>query len=199
MMALTAIFGGTFNPFHIGHYEMLSALQSDDSIGKILLMPDKIPPHKVCDFLADDETRIEMCRIAAMDFSKAELCLTEFLREGKSYTFDTVIELKKSLSDELIFVMGGDMLVYFDKWYKFEELIKEIPFYVFKRTDTDTKEFEVAVYRFRKMGMRITVSDKIITDVSSTKIRNDFVGLKELLPPKIYNFLTEKGIYDDRL
>ena len=51
-MGLTAIFGGTFNPFHIGHYEMLRALQLDDSIEKILVMPDKIPPHKSADELA---------------------------------------------------------------------------------------------------------------------------------------------------
>ena len=76
-MALTAIFGGTFNPFHIGHYEMLKVLNSYSSIDEIFLLPDKIPPHKVCDILADDSDRIEMCRIATNDFSKAKLCLLE--------------------------------------------------------------------------------------------------------------------------
>ena len=72
-MAFTAIFGGTFNPLHIGHYEMLSVLEKDSSIEKIFLMPDRIPPHKICDFLAEDSIRIEMCRLAAEDFRKAEL------------------------------------------------------------------------------------------------------------------------------
>ena len=64
-MGLTAIFGGTFNPPHIGHYQMLKALDNRPEIEEIWLMPDKIPPHKVCDFLADDRDRIEMCRIIA--------------------------------------------------------------------------------------------------------------------------------------
>ena len=130
-MALTAIFGGTFNPFHIGHYEMLAALQNDDSIEKILVMPDRIPPHKVCDFMAEDNIRIEMCRIVCKEFSKAELCLIEFEREGKSYSYDTVIDLKQRYKDkDFVFVCGGDMLVTFDRWYKYEELMMEIPFIV---------------------------------------------------------------------
>ena len=195
-MGFTAIFGGTFNPFHIGHYEMLSALQEDESIDKILIMPDKIPPHKVCDFMADDETRIEMCRIAASDFSKAEVCLIEFERTGKSYTFDTVNLLKeKHPNENFVFVCGGDMLVYFPKWYKYEELMKLIPFIAFRRSDTDNYLFDNSVVTFRNMGMYITVNEKIIPAISSTEIRNDFNKNKDLIPEKIYQFLLVRGVY----
>ena len=97
-MAVIAVFGGTFNPFHIGHYEMLKSVCELTFIDKVFLTPDRIPPHKKCDFLASDEDRIEMCRIAAKDFSKCELCLIEFEREGKSYTYDTVCDLKQKFS-----------------------------------------------------------------------------------------------------
>ena len=70
-MAYTAVFGGTFNPPHMGHYQMLEALENSETVEKILLMPDRVPPHKICDFLAADSERIEMCRIMAQDFSKA--------------------------------------------------------------------------------------------------------------------------------
>ena len=85
-MANIAVFGGTFNPFHIGHYQMLEYVCGLKFIDRVLLMPDKIPPHKTCDFLASDADRIEMCRLVCEDFDKAELCLIEFEREGKSYT-----------------------------------------------------------------------------------------------------------------
>lgn len=49
-MGITAIFGGTFNPPHIGHYEMLRSLENNPDIEEIMLLPDRIPPHKVCDF-----------------------------------------------------------------------------------------------------------------------------------------------------
>jgi len=195
-MGLTAIFGGTFNPFHIGHYEMLKALENDKSIDKILVLPDKIPPHKECDYLADDSIRIEMCSIAANDFSKAELSLIEFEREGKSYTYDTVLELKNHFPDtNFAFVCGGDMLVYFKKWYKYQELMNLLPFIVFKRTDTDEKEFLSCVKELTQMGMNIIVKDEIISTVSSTQIRSDFNNSSELLPEKIFTFLCERGKY----
>ncbi len=195
-MSLTAIFGGTFNPFHIGHYEMLSALDGDDRIEKIFIMPDKIPPHKVCDYMAEDSVRIEMCRIVSKDFKKAELCLTEFEREGKSYSYDTVIHLKALYPEKkFAFVCGGDMLVYFDKWYKYRELMKELPFIVFKRGDTDNTEFSQCVKRFSEMGMKIIIMEKQITTVSSTEIRQNIKENKELLPPKIFKFLSERREY----
>ncbi len=196
MMALTAIFGGTFNPFHIGHYEMLKALQNDSDIEKIFVMPDRIPPHKVCDFIAADEIRIEMCRIICEDFSKAELCLIEFEREGKSYSYDTVLELKKRYPENnFSFVCGGDMLVTFNKWYKYEELLKELPFIAFRRSDIDNSSFDQSVKSLTDMGMRIVVKQEIIPAVSSTEIRGNFLKAKKLLPQKIYLFLAERGVY----
>ena len=195
-MSYTAIFGGTFNPLHIGHYEMLSALEEDSRIEKIFLMPDKIPPHKECEYMPDDFVRIEMCRLTADDFSKAELCLTEFEREGKSYSYDTVIHLKELYPEKnFAFVCGGDMLVYFDKWYKYRELMNELPFIVFKRGDTDENEFNSCIERFSFMGMKIILMDKVISSVSSTEIRKSFEGKKHLLPTKIYKYLSERGEY----
>ena len=187
-MGYTAIFGGTFNPFHIGHYEMLKSLQNDSNIEEILVMPDKIPPHKVCDYLADDSIRIEMCKIVCADFPKAKLSLIEFEREGKSYSYDTIMELKANFKDKnFIFAIGGDMLVIFDKWYNYKEIIKEIPFIVFKRSDTDLRVFNSCVEKLKLLGMKITVKNEVIPCVSSTEIRNDFKNSKKLLPENVYN------------
>lgn len=195
-MGLTAIFGGTFNPPHIGHYQMLKALENRPEIEEIWLMPDKIPPHKVCDFLADDKDRIEMCRIIADDFKKVKLCLAEFEREGKSYTYDTVTEFRKKYPQrEFTFVCGGDMLVSFEEWYRYEELMKMISFTVFRRTDTDNAEFDRKAAELSEMGMKITVMSEIITSVSSTYIRNNIDNSRELLPEKIYNYIKDGGIY----
>lgn len=195
-MGLTAIFGGTFNPFHIGHYEMIKTVNELDFIDEILLMPDKIPPHKECDFLADDEHRIEMCRIISEDFQKVKLCLIEFEREGKSYTYDTVLELKSKFPDKnFTFICGGDMITTLDKWYKFEELINEISFISFGRSEISQQEFNEKVKSLKDIGADITVIDKKITEVSSTQIRSDIEGNKRLLPEKIYKFIKDKGIY----
>ena len=197
-MGYTAIFGGTFNPPHIGHYEMLSALEKSPETEEIWLMPDRIPPHKVCDFLACDKDRIEMCRLLAGDFKKAKLCLAEFEREGKSYTYDTVTEfLKKYPQNRFTFVCGGDMLISFDKWYRYEELMKMLPFTVFRRTDTDNAEFDRMAEKLSLNGMKLKVMDEIITAVSSSYIRNNFEKSREFLPERIYDYIKNRGIYCD--
>ncbi len=83
-MGYTAIFGGTFNPFHIGHLGMLEALNESSIIDEILMVPAKIPPHKDVVFSISDSDRIEMCKIICEQFKKANVCLLEFQREGKS-------------------------------------------------------------------------------------------------------------------
>ena len=194
-MGFTAIFGGTFNPFHKGHYEMLEALQNDGKIDEIWIMPDRIPPHKVCVFLAKDSDRIKMCEIAASEFSKASVCLIEFEREGKSYTYDTVLELSKLYPDKkFIFVCGGDMFVYFPKWYRYEDLMRLLPFYVFSRVGTSKAEFQECIEKFANMGMEIVLNNTEISDISSTAFRN--TPSPELLPPKIYEYIKERGIYN---
>lgn len=193
-MLLTAIFGGTFNPFHNGHYEMLKALNENDKIGKILIMPDRIPPHKSADELVSDADRIKMCEIVAADFAKAQVCDIEFKREGKSYTYDTVNLLKELYPNEnFAFVCGGDMLVYFDKWYKADELMKMLPFIVFSRTSTDNDEFNSCIKRFSEKGMQIILMDNEIPNISSTDFRK--TPLKEFVPQKVFEFIKGRGLY----
>ena len=193
-MLFTAIFGGTFNPFHMGHYEMLKALNESEKIGKILIMPDKIPPHKSAAELVSDNDRLKMCQIVADDFSKAEVCDIEFKREGKSYTYDTVNLLKEIYPNEnFAFVCGGDMLVYFDKWYKADELMKILPFIVFSRTSTDNNEFNACIKRFSEKGMKIILMDNEITNVSSTDFRK--TPLKQFLPEKVFQYIKGRGLY----
>ncbi len=193
-MLYTAIFGGTFNPFHKGHYEMVKALNECETVQRILIMPDKIPPHKSADGLASDSDRIEMCEIAASDFSKAEVTTIEFERQGKSYTYDTIKVLKEIYpNDNLAFVCGGDMLVYFQKWYKSDELMKMLPFFVFSRTSTNAAEFNKCIEQFSAKGMEIFLMDNEISNISSTDFRK--APSKELLPEKVFHYLKARGLY----
>ncbi len=194
-MGFTAIFGGTFNPLHKGHYEMLEALDKDQSISQIWIMPDRIPPHKECDYMACDDDRIKMCELVAKDFRKASVCLVEFDREGKSYTYDTVVELKEKFpQNDFVFVCGGDMFLYFPKWYKYKELMKLLPFYVFSRATDDKDAFEKCVRELSQQGMRLVFNGAKISNISSTEFRN--TKDKELLPQKVYEFIKERGIYN---
>ncbi len=192
-MANVAIFGGTFNPFHIGHYEMLNSVCNLDFIDKVLVMPDKIPPHKSFDNIVDDIHRQNMCNIVCGDFKKAELCLIEFERDGKSYTVDTIKLLKEKYpNDKFFIVIGGDMLSSLDTWYNWQELIKLSGFIAFRREGLS--DFDKSYERLSEHGANIIVIDDKITDVSSTELRNKLN--KNLLPENVYYYIFEKGIYN---
>ncbi len=192
-MANIAIFGGTFNPFHIGHYEMLNLICELSFIDKVLVMPDKIPPHKDFDAVVDDIHRQNMCKIVCDEFNKAKLCLIEFEREGKSYTVDTIKLLAAHYpNDNFFVVIGGDMLSTLDTWYSWKELIKITSFIAFKRKGNT--DFDTAYNRLTNYGAEIMVIENEITDISSTKLRQKID--KNLLPPKIYDYIVKKGIYN---
>ena len=196
MKQKTVFFGGTFNPFHIGHYKIVEAFNALPEVEKVYIMPDKIPPHKSSEFLASDNDRIEMCRLAAEDFEKAELLLIEFEREGKSYTYDTVVELKKIYPDKCFYMAcGGDMIASLDRWYRWEELIKEIGFYAFRR-EGENRFFE-AVEHLRSLGAEIIVVDSSIPEVSSTEIRSIIKKdvNTELLPQPILEYIKARKLY----
>lgn len=193
-MSLTALFGGTFNPFHIGHLQMLESLCKADFIDKVLVIPDRIPPHKTCDFLASDTDRINMCRLAVERFEKAEVSLIEFERDGKSYTYDTVFTLKQIFpKTNFAVVCGADMISSLDTWHRFTELKRLVCFLAFNRGEN--VNFKSDVERMRDLGARITVMSDLITDVSSTGLRKKLTP--ELIPEDIYYYITEKGIYNE--
>jgi len=191
----TAIFGGTFNPFHIGHEKMLNFLCQLDFIDRVLVIPDKIPPHKEVDFLASDFDRLEMCNIACKGLSKATVSDMEIKQEGKSYSIKTVRRLKELYpNDKFFFCCGGDMIACLDKWYDFENLIKETSFIAFCRNNSEN--FQKDVEKMRAMGAEIIVLNEEIPFVSSTDFRNSLKG--ELLPEKIYDYISKKEIYNAR-
>ncbi len=191
-MAKIAVFGGTFNPFHIGHYEILAALCKNEMFDKVLLMPDRIPPHKAFKSEVEDSDRIEMCRIACEDFDKAQLCLIEFEREGKSYTVDTVKALKKLYpGDEFFVACGADMINSLDTWYRFDELKKQVTFIAFDRADDE--QFKNSIQKMRSAGADILVFEDKITDISSSKLRKHLD--RKYLPERVWEYVDRRGIY----
>lgn len=191
-MLKIAVFGGTFNPFHIGHYEILKALNGNDMFDKVLVIPDRIPPHKDYSYDVPDSDRIEMCRIVCEDFEKAELSLIEFEREGKSYTVDTIKALKKLYPDAEFFVTcGGDMVKTLDTWFDFDELKNISSFIAFNRAND--KSFHKEIERLGTLGADITVLDNQITDISSSELREHLD--RKFLPKKVWEYVNKRGIY----
>lgn len=195
-MKRIAIFGGTFNPFHNAHFEVLEAVSKSNLADEILLMPTKLPPHKQCDFLADETHRLKMCALAAQHFANVTACDMELKMQGKSYTFNTVSELKRSSDSEILFVCGGDMITTFNRWYRYEELLKMMGIIAVRRKGTDNEEFDKAVEFLKAKGGKVFVLEITPTEISSSEIRQmKFDDMKKHIPAFIAEYISENGLY----
>ena len=120
-MAKIAVYGGSFDPPHKGHVLLANNLGDFCKAEKILVIPTAMSPFKNSSG-ASEADRLEMCRRAFAD-SRFEVLDIEVARGGKSYTVDTLNEIKKMYPEsELFLFMGDDMLLSFNRWYKYKEI-----------------------------------------------------------------------------
>ena len=129
-MIKIGVFGGAFNPIHNGHINMVKEAFADLKLQKMLIIPTCVSPHKSNKGLIAFEDRAKMCELAfakEIEDGKFEISDIEKRMGGTSYTINTIRELKRHYPDDAVFylIIGGDMLFYFDKWYRYEALLGE--------------------------------------------------------------------------
>lgn len=194
-----AIFGGTFNPIHLGHCEIIANVAALNDVEQVIVMPAKTPPHKVCADLACDADRLEMCKLATKNIDKTIVSDIELLRKGKSYTIDTIKHIKsKDPQGNYALVCGGDMIVTFDQWYKFEDILDLVDIIAVRRVGIDQANFDKAVTNLINLGGRVTVLKNYITGISSTQIKeniNNREYLLKYLDNKVCDYIISNGLY----
>lgn len=191
------VFGGTFNPPHNGHIRLAKAAADELKLDKLLVIPSCIPPHKIAAKLADGQERLEMCRLAFGCDPRFEVSPMELERGSRSYTVETLRELKALYPDsELYFIVGSDMLESFDKWYLWQEILSLSVLCAASREEG----YSPNLSRFGKLAERIKIITLDPLEVSSTQIRNSAGEVSpELLDPKVAAYIREHGLYDDGL
>ena len=120
------IFGGTFDPPHIGHLLIAQTVCEVENFDKILFVPAYSPPHK--NQITNIEHRINMVEIAILDNPKFEYSDVDVIRKGTSYTIDTIVDIKKRMNiskDELYYLIGSDSLIDFKNWKKPRKILRE--------------------------------------------------------------------------
>ena len=123
-MMRIGIYGGSFNPPHTGHILAVSELIRNLKLDLLLIVPAADPPHKsLPDGSPTPEERLSLCSTAFAEIPGVEICDIEVRRNGKSYTVDTLTELRTLYPhDELILVMGTDMFLSFGTWREPEQI-----------------------------------------------------------------------------
>lgn len=200
------IFGGTFDPPHIGHIRACKAFLDKIELDVLYVIPVYMPPHKIKKSSTDVSSRLEMTKIAFSGLSnKIEVSDIEIKREGKSYTADTIRYFKENYKDaEILFLCGTDMILTMDFWYK-PEYIFENATIVYVRRENEKENTEkisnkCAFYE-EKFGAKIIYLNVDAIEISSTEIREaigDEEKLKKLVSSDIYDYIQENKLYLDK-
>ena len=200
------IYGGTFNPPHLGHVTAARAVFELLKLDRLLLVPDRLPPHKALpENSPSAQDRLEMTRLAGEQTGlgdRVQVLDLELKREGKSYTADTLEEIRRMYpADELWLLMGTDMFLTLQAWHDPQRILSLAGIAAFGRTEADTEElFSVQRdYLYRTFpGARIfTLTIPGVVDVSSTELRDELRTGKggAALPPAVYGYILRKGLY----
>ncbi len=214
-MAYIGIFGGTFDPIHVGHLRASLEVMEEKGLDRIYFVPNNIPPHK--EFKgAPSEARLEMVRLSVDGIDNFFACDLEIRRGGKSYSIDTVREFKEKFGSEnrFYFIAGSDAFSTISTWKDYRDLLREVSFIVMCRpshpypfleevlSGEAFSEFEMVEKGRRYVntlsGTTVEYINVTLLEVSSTYIRNLVKkgrSIKFLVTREVEGFIREKRLY----
>lgn len=197
------IYGGTFDPPHWGHITAARAAMEQLKLDRLVLIPDREPPHKALpEGSASPEQRLEMAALATAELGKrAEVSDRELRRSGPSYTSDTLAALRREHpEDTLWLLMGSDMFLSLQTWHAPEEIMALARIAPFSREAADESEtFAAQQSRLeRAYGAQIQiVQNPEVRELSSTEVRAVLAAGRgsDLLPPAVYGYVLREHLY----
>ena len=202
-MERIGIYGGTFNPPHVGHIQAAKAAVEALGLTKLLLIPDRIAPHKVMPGnSASAQQRLAMLRIAAADCAHMEVSDIELNREGVSYTYETILQLREAYPDaELTLLMGTDMFLSFHTWRNPHIILENAALGVFYRGEKGEKAaIEAQKAEMEESGAKVFLVENDVINISSTQMRRllAFRCAADFLPEGVLEYIRENRLYDTR-
>lgn len=195
------IFGGTFDPPHAGHKKYADELKVRLSLDRLIVIPTSTPPHKEKVNSASAEDRLNMVKILFRNEADVEVSDMEIARGGRSYTYETVTLLHGIYpDDELIFLLGSDMLFTFHQWLNPDVILSHVKICAVTRSDeiNEEKLREYVEKHFFEKKERFITCDFDPIELSSTQIRNavrDGKSVDGLVDREVLKYIKEKELY----
>ncbi|WP_088102548.1 nicotinate-nucleotide adenylyltransferase [Halalkalibacter urbisdiaboli] len=191
-MKRIGLFGGTFDPPHLGHMLIAQEVLYELEMDEIWFVPVHVPPHKQRQSLTSGSDRIGMLHVATKDEPRFKVSTIEIDRDGKSYTVDTVKLLKEKYPEHrFFFLIGGDMIDYLPKWERIDELMTLVTFIGAKRPGAISKS---------EYSKWIEYVDVVQVDFSSTMIRERVrqgQPIRFMVPREVEAYIKERGLYGE--
>jgi len=189
-------FGGSFNPIHVGHLMVARAVAEAKGFDRIVLVPSAQPPHKPDSAdLAGSRDRFKMCQIVTASDPLFEVSDVEILRNGPSYTLDTVTHLKQQGWDQLSWLIGADMLQLLPKWHRPTDLMREVTFIIAQRPGYPI-DWNSIPAEFQTLRQNVVPAPLI--EISASQIRQRIKtghSIRYMVPPEVERYIFDQNLY----
>jgi nicotinate-nucleotide adenylyltransferase len=193
------ILGGTFNPVHSAHVQMARIARDEAALDLVLLMVAADPPHKRVEGEVPAAKRLEMVRLAVANKTDIEPSDLEIKRGGKSYTLDTLDELKALYPQaELSLIVGSDMLADLPNWHRPQDVLDRADVLCVPRVGLHLDERKIAGELALRYGARVRALKGKAEQISSTQVRDLLEAgrsVSGLLPETVEQACYESGVY----
>jgi len=197
------IMGGTFDPVHLGHIRMGEEALRQLGLEEVWYIPSGVPAYKLARHeVSSAEERLQMLRLALEGRESFRISEMEILREGNTYTSDTLTELHRKYPEvHFYFLVGGDSLDYMDRWHEAATIFRLATIGAFPRLRFSRKEISEKAGALRdRFGARIRLLTMEPFDYSSTDIRTrvrEGAELSDLLPDSVARYISENRLYSE--
>lgn len=193
------VFGGTFDPIHIGHLAAADDAAAQLRLERVLFVPNHVPPHKRDRRVSAPADRVAMVELAIADNPRFELSLVEIERDGPSYTLDTMRVLREQLPDtELLFLAGCDALNDLHTWHEPATLLAEFDLAFLARPDPPSVTWETVHEQFPGIEERIAIVSIPALEISGHAIRRrvrDGRPIRYYVPVDVERYIRVHRLY----
>lgn len=193
------IYGGSFDPVHNGHINAAETYMEVLGLDKIIIVPAYCPPHKKGLALTPSEHRLNMCRLAFESLPGFEVSDIEIQRADEGYMADTVAQLRELYpEDELILLMGEDMLLTFRQWHDWQKIIDIAAIAAAARNWDSTSAMEAEAAALRSYGAEVRIVPIDVKEISSTMVREAVRradDISSMVPENVAEYIWSHYLY----
>lgn len=189
-MKKIGIYGGTFDPIHLGHLITARSVKEIRNLSEIIFIPAYTSPHKQEVNSASPIHRLEMTKLAVKDYNDFSVSDYEIINSGISYSIDTIKHFKK-IHENIELIIGYDNFLIFDKWHKWEEILDLVDVIVLKRFYEKSSIQKIKSEKFIFVDSpTIQISSTLIRERNALGLPIDFQ-----VTPEVLNYIKETNLY----
>jgi len=198
----TGIFGGTFDPVHLGHINIALKLIQLKKVEQVIFMPAYLPPHKLTNHITEKKHRLSMLKLSVQGNQNLFISEYELNQKAVSYTINTASYFAEIFGNNLFLIIGSDSLHELHTWHKAEELVNRYQFIIYSRPDYDITNQNELISYFGKTDTEKLMASIVVDEhyfLSSSEIRQmiqDGKSVSKFLQDSVIDYIDKHRLYN---